>query len=175
MWEEKNWAAARMLNEAFEPVRMIRTVVHLKPYCAILIVDEIFNDAEVKCEQIWHLAPGLQPQQRARSLLCFAVPDGGNLSVAFDAPDAVEIACGDDSGQIGWTATAKRELVSNPYLMRERRGQGIVMGSLFRWSTAPANLAVALEPLRGGWRAIAKGGVASVGFVYQDDQLKLIA
>ncbi len=174
MWEEKNWAGVRMLNGAFEPVRMFRTVVHLKPYCAILVVDEIFNQAAVRCEQIWHLAPGLQPQQRARSLLCFAVPDGGNLSVAFDAQDAVEIANG-DGGEIGWTATAEREIVSNPYLRRERRGQGIIMGSLFRWSSAPANLAVAVEPLRGGWRATAKGGAAGVGFVYQDNQLKMIA
>jgi Heparinase II/III-like protein len=175
VWEEKNWAAARMSNAAFAPVRMARTVVHLKPYCAILIVDEIFKDTAVRCEQFWHLAPGLRLQQRAPLLLCFAVPEGGNLSVAFDAQDAVQVASGKDGSQIGWTAAAKREVVPNPYLKRERRGQAIVMGSLFRWSRAPANLAVAVEPLRGGWRATAKGGAAGVRFVYQDSQLKLIA
>jgi hypothetical protein len=171
-WEERHWAAARVLNELSDGVRVMRTAIHVKPRHALLIVDELLaNEDAVKFEQFWHISPDLRAPNGIGAPLCF-LSDGGVLTASFDSDEAVEVVEG-GSGNVGWTDAANGKLVANPYIVRSKTGGGL-MASLFRWGPGAARHQIRVEPSASGWRVAVAGEGLVVRFASEADQLKLI-
>lgn len=171
-WEEKHWAAAKVVNKIFDGASVVRTTIHLKPRHALLIVDELLaSEDAAKFEQFWHISPDLRAPKAMGAPLCFS-SESGALAASFDNEHAIEVVEG-GPGDIGWTDNANGKLVANPYIVRTKMGGGL-MASLFRWGPEPMRHQIHVKPGVGGWRVAVAGEGLVVQFASEADQLKLI-
>ena len=149
-WQERQWTAARLINEAFAPAAISRTVIHLKTAPAVLVVDELNSpEKESNFEQFWHLSPELQSHGPP---LFFSTRKGGILSVAFDSDAPPEVQRG-DHGLIGWTTAADRKVVPNPYIVRAKTTTSGLMASFFCWGSDHVSATIDLKGVPNGFGA----------------------
>ncbi|HEX3651839.1 MAG TPA: hypothetical protein VHU18_03345 [Rhizomicrobium sp.] len=167
-WEDKEWAAARLANQAFSQAFTARTVIHLKPDCALLVVDEFSVAAgTADFEVFWHLAHGL----RKTGGLSFECPKGGILNTAFAGGAEIQTHRGGENG-IGWANIDKRQMAPNPYLVCTINADDAVCASFFRWSAKPLGSQIKALRVADGWSASVGLGDRSLHFVYSGGQLR---
>jgi hypothetical protein len=174
-WEEKSWAGARLVNHLFSPANITRTVIHLKPLHALLVVDEMYaGETPRKFEQFWHLGPELKPHQRQAHHFRLAMGDGhlGGVVVAFDSGiPAVPRIGGPEP--IGWTAKARGEVTRNLYFVREITTSHALTAAFFRYTTSTARHDISVERTPEGWRAVLLCESRRISFAGEGDQVKL--
>lgn len=170
-WEGEEWAAARLINEAFSQAKMARTVIHLKSACALLAIDELTAaEGEADFEIFWHLAHGLQNMTD----LSFKCPKSGILKVAFGGSVNVELH-GGGTGGIGWASINKREVAPNQYLVCAIKAVDALCASLFRWSAGQSESQINVSRVTDGWSASAALGDRMQRFHYRGGRLDLAA
>jgi hypothetical protein len=170
-WEGEDWAAVRLINEAFSQARMARTVIHLKSACALLVIDELAAaEGKADFEIFWHLAHGLQNTTD----LSFNCPKGGILKVAFGGSASVEMGRGGGDG-IGWASLNKREVAPNQYLVCAIKADDAVCASFFRWSARAFDSQVQASRVADGWSASVALGDLVQRFEYRGGRLDLVA
>jgi hypothetical protein len=172
-WEQPSWAAVQLVNEAFDPARLVRTVIHLKARQALIVVDEVAADREARFEQFWHFAPELQPPAPGAPL-SFAASSQGVLNVAFDPGGTTRLAADGGPDAIGWTSPRTGEVTPNPYIVRERQAAHALMASFFQWSSAARVFAVAAEGARDSWTVTVSVAGAAVRFSLANGKLRLV-
>jgi len=174
-WEEKSWAGARLVNRLFPPSNMTRTVIHLKPLHAVLVVDEMLaGDQPRKFEQFWHLGPELKPRQRQAHHFRLGMEEGnpGGVIVAFDSGcPAVPRIGGPEP--VGWTAKDRGEVVRNLYFTRELTTSYGVTAAFFRYTASTARHDIFVEQTSGGWKAALVCDGRQIAFTSEDDRVKL--
>jgi len=74
-------------------------------------------------------------------------------------------------GPIGWTATAERKVVPNPYLVRTKVTANGVMAAFFRWGSDHVTPVLQLEQLQDGWRVALAGQGPKAGFAFEHGNL----
>jgi hypothetical protein len=177
VWEEKSWAAAQLVNRVFAPVAITRTAIHLKPLHALLTVDELRTGGEpLQFEQFWHLAPGLELRDRHPPQFHFTFEPArtGGVAVAFDRAARIVLKKG-GSGEIGWTCMGKRELVANPYFIREITTANGLLASFFRCVGGDAKHEVSVTQTDSGWKVLLVCTGRQIAFVRENNQLKLVS
>ena len=166
-WHEKEWAAARLINEAFSAAVVSRTVVHLRPSHGLLVVDEFSGSQDILFEQFWHFAPELQPHG---SPPFFSAGKRGILSVAFKGAETTAPSKGGD-GSIGWTAKAKRKVVPNPYMRCSTTSAQGLVAAFFGWGSAHARVELQATATAGGWQATLASPSFRAAFAFAEDRL----
>lgn len=145
-WAAPDWAAARAVNAAYQGAVVARTAIHLKKYCALIVIDELrakaANPAEF--EQFWHLGPQFTAHSAGGPLLHFTSDAPGVLNVALDrdGSSGPTIDRGGPSNPLGWTAIASSEVVSNFYLCRRKKSAHAVMATLFHFASGPVPISI---------------------------------
>jgi len=169
-WREKDWAAARLVNEAFQGATVSRTVVHLRPSHGLLVVDEFAGSPDMLFEQFWHFAPELQPHG---SPLFFSAGKRGILSVAFDGGEITGPSKGGD-GPIGWTAKAKRNVVPNPYICCSTTSAKGIVAAFFGWGTTHVRVELQTTAIAGGWQSTMATPSFRAGFEFAEGRLSAL-
>jgi hypothetical protein len=167
MWHERDWAAGRLINEAFAGAVVSRTVVHLRPSHSLLVVDELAGSQEMLFEQFWHFAPELQPHG---SPPFFSAGKRGIVSVAFDGTEMGDPSKGGD-GSIGWTAKAKRNVVPNPYIRCATISAKGLVAAFFGWGSTHTRVELEATAVANGWQATLAGPSFRAAFAFAEGQL----
>jgi hypothetical protein len=154
MWEGGGWAAARGFNHAYPDARITRIIIHLKEHNALIVFDMLASKTSNKVlfEQFWHVSPDFAPvADEQGNALTFSSKSQGFLSAAFEhgGPEA-QIKFGSKENPIAWLMVPGKGVVPTPYIRRATSCQSGTMASLFQWTEAPADLAVAYRLTENG-------------------------
>jgi hypothetical protein len=161
-WTAQDWAAARAINLAYEGAVVARTAIHLKKYCALIVIDELRAKAgnPSEFEQFWHIGPQFTAHSASGPLLHFTSEATGVLNVALDrdGDPGPSIDRGGPSNPVGWTAIASSEVVPNFYFCRRKASVHAVMATLFHFASGPVPISIEIgaEGI-GAWGVQAQG------------------
>jgi hypothetical protein len=173
-WDQPHWAAVRMLDAANETVRLARTVIHLKPGHALIIIDELeARQGEAQFEQFWHFAPSLRRELHGKGDLTFRSAEGGVFHAAFDTGPTLALSEG-GTGAIGWTSPKPGKVIANPYIRRERQATNAVMVAFFQWRRATREFEIAAEGGFGSWHATVTTAGATLSYKFAAGELQLV-
>lgn len=173
-WREQHWSAARLTMQAFPQAVITRTVIHLEPVQALLVVDELLaRMGSAQFEQFWHVSPRLWAQDVTSSGAHFTCPGGGVLTAQFDSQVPLQMQDATKDG-LSWVAMSKREVLPNPYLVRTLKAERAVLGSFFRWASGAVAAGIDLASEGpDGWRVMLRSGDSQISFASRNGQLAL--
>jgi hypothetical protein len=173
VWEQPHWSAVRILDGTFERAALARTVIHLKPGHALIVVDELSaHGGDAQFEQFWHFAPSLQPRPGPGGSMVLGC-EGGVFNAAFDTHAKTTFVQG-GAGAIGWTSPRSRTVAANPYIVRERRATTALMATFFQWSPAARAFEIDTEGDFGNWSAIVSTKGAAIRYTFGVGELRLV-